>query len=142
MTRTVVKGRASDEFKRLYQTVLSAQKMAIKMIKPGIDTFDIHQAVENYFESKGYITDKINKPKKGFFHGTGHGVGLDIHEYPMITSESGEGKYILEQGNVITIEPGLYYLEIGGARIEDLLVVTENGYKNLTKSPKENLMEL
>lgn len=151
MTRTVVKGKASDEFKKLYYTVLEAQKMAIEMIKPGVDTFYIDEAVRNYFDSKGYETDIINRPMKGFFHSTGHGVGLDIHEYPNVTSGSGKGKWILEAGNVITIEPGLYYpkkescshySEIGGVRIEDLLVVTKNGYKNLTKSPKENLMEL
>ena len=146
MTRTVFKGKASNEFKRLYNTVLEAQKIGIEMIKPGVDVFFIHQAVESYFESHGYETDKINKPMKGFFHGTGHGVGLNIHEYPKLRSKDRKGTWILEEGNVITIEPGLYYPkkepdspypEIGGVRIEDLLVVTKNGYRNLTKFPKD-----
>ncbi len=138
MTRTVVKGKASDEFKKLYYTVLEAQKMAIEMIKPGIDGFNIHKTVENYFESKGYKTEKIDGQMQGFIHGTGHGVGLDIHEYPQVN----RNHWILEERNIITIEPGLYYKKIGGVRIEDLLVVTENGYRNLTKSPKEELIEL
>ena len=70
---------------------------------------------------------------QGFIHGTGHGVGMEIHELPSIIAKS---KDILKAGNIITIEPGLYYPGIGGVRIEDLILVTKNGYENLTKLPK------
>jgi Xaa-Pro aminopeptidase len=136
MTRTAVKGEASSEFKELYNTVLEGQKRAISMVKPGIDGFDIDKMIRNFFVSKGYKTDKSKS--QGFFHGTGHGVGLDIHEFPKIRQEKGQ---VLKPGNVFTIEPGLYYEDIGGIRIEDLVVVTENGCVNLTRFPKR-LMEL
>ena len=136
MTRTVVKGKASSEFKELYNTVLDAQKRAIKMVRPGIDGFDIDEMIRDFFVSMGYKTDKSKS--QGFFHSTGHGVGLDIHEFPRIWPEKGQ---LLKPGNVFTIEPGLYYEDIGGIRIEDLVVVTENGCVNLTRFPKR-LMEL
>ena len=134
MTRTVVKGQASSDFQKLYSAVLDAQKKAIEMVRPGIDGAEIDKMIRDFFVSRGYETDMSKS--QGFFHSTGHGVGLDIHEFPKIWPEKGQ---ILKPGNVFTIEPGLYYKY--GVRIEDLVVVTKNGCVNLTKFPKR-LMEL
>ena len=133
MTRTIVKGKATEEMKKMYNAVLEAQKLALKEIKDGARADSIHKKVQNYFENKGFKTEEKNGKIQGFFHGTGHGVGFDIHELPSI----GVGnKKVLKAGNVVTVEPGLYYPKIGGVRIEDLIVVTKTGCKNLTKFPK------
>lgn len=133
MTRTYVKGKPSNEFRRMYKAVLEAQTAAIKMIKPGVKASDIHNLVLKIFSSYGYFAKK-----DGFAHSTGHGLGLDIHEYPNISASS---KHILQPGNVITIEPGLYFSKIGGVRIEDLILVTKNGYENLTNYKKSYLIK-
>jgi Xaa-Pro aminopeptidase len=83
-------------------------------------------------ERHGFQTGELNGRMQGFFHGTGHGLGLDIHELPRISKLP----TTLRSGNVVTVEPGLYYLGIGGVRIEDVVVVTETGHANLTKYPK------
>ncbi len=133
MTRTVVKGRASEELNKMYNAVLGAQNVALKEIGLGKRAVDIHKKVQSYFINCGFKTQEINGKIEGFFHSTGHGVGLDIHELPRISANYGKK---LEIGNVVTVEPGLYYSGIGGVRIEDLVAVTEDGYKNLTKFPK------
>ena len=133
MTRTIVKGKASPELKKMYNAVLGAQKLALGEIKDGVRADSIHRKVQNYFENKGFKTEEKNGKIQGFFHGTGHGVGLDIHETPRINLNY---KKKLKVGNVVTVEPGLYYSKIGGIRIEDLVVVTKTGCKNLTKFPK------
>jgi Xaa-Pro aminopeptidase len=130
MTRTVVKGKALPEIKKIYQTVLKAQKMAISKIKPGIKANSIHKLVENYFESKGFKTEEKNGKVQGFFHDIGHGVGLNLQEPPFFGMKSRD---ILKIGNVFAIEPGLYYQKIGGVRLEDLILVTKSGCENLTK---------
>lgn len=127
MTRTVLKGKASEELKALYETVLAAQEKGLGLVKAGALASDVHSAVCDFFETKGYDTYRSGA-KVGFTHSTGHGVGIDIHELPGV----GENKTVLEKGNVITIEPGLYYPGIGGIRIEDMVLVTENGCENLT----------
>lgn len=132
MTRTVLYGETSEELKRMYETVLAAQKKALEMVKPGVKAADVHNAVCDLFEARGYDTYKSGS-KVGFIHSTGHGVGLDIHELPSV----GENEALLEAGNVITIEPGLYYPEIGGIRLEDMVLVTENGCQNLTGLEKK-----
>jgi Xaa-Pro aminopeptidase len=132
MTRTVLYGEASDELKEMYKTVLAAQEKALEMVKPGIPASDVHNAVCDFFEIQGYDTYRSGS-KVGFIHSTGHGVGLDIHELPGV----GENRVLLEAGNVITIEPGLYYPEIGGIRLEDMLLVTESGSENLTGLEKK-----
>jgi len=132
MTRTIVKGRASDGQKRLYDLVRQGQEMGIGRIKAGVDGQSIHEAIMELFDRAGCRTGLINGRMQGYFHGTGHGVGLDIHEAPRI-SRSGSR---LEVGHVVTVEPGLYYPEIGAVRLEDLVVVTETGCVNLTKYPK------
>ena len=133
MTRTILKGKASLEMKKMYDTVLEAQRLVLGEIKDGIRADSIHKKVQDYFENKGFKTEEKNGKIQGFFHGTGHGVGIDIHETPNISIGN---KKVLKTGNVVTVEPGLYYPKIGGVRIEDLVVVTKIGCKNLTKFPK------
>lgn len=132
MSRTVVKGKASSRLKEVYQTVLEGQQIAFKKIKDGIDGKDVHDEIQNFFKQRGFPTRKGKKRMEGFFHGTGHGLGLDVHEYPRINITS----CILKAGNVVTIEPGLYYPGMGGVRIEDVVLVTKSGMKNLTQYPK------
>lgn len=132
MSRTVVKGRPSRDMQRLYDTVLAAQEEAIASVRDGADGQEIHAAVLRRFETAGFKTGRVQGRMQGFFHGTGHGVGIDIHEAPRI-SRSGSR---LETGQVVTVEPGLYYPEIGATRIEDMVLVTGDGCRNLTRFPK------
>ena len=132
MTRTVVKGRASDALKKLYDTVKTAQEEAVGKVKDGASGQDIHQGILDRFEKAGYQTGMKDGRMQGFFHGTGHGLGLDIHEPPRIS----RGPWTLKTGQVVTVEPGLYYPDIGAVRIEDMVVVTETGCRNLTQFPK------
>ena len=130
ITRTFIRGQASEAQQKLYQTVLQGQKLALKQLKPQCDGKKIQQDIRNFFIKKGYPTEIKNGRHTGFFHGLGHGVGLEIHETPRFSS----GK--LQMGDVITVEPGLYYPHLGGVRIEDLVVITSKGYQNLTHFPK------
>lgn len=132
MTRTVVKGRATDALRKLYDTVRRAQEEGIERVRDGVEGQTIHQHIMTIFEQSGYQTGPKDGRMQGFFHGTGHGVGLDIHEPPRIS----KAKWILKAGEVVTVEPGLYYPGIGAVRIEDLVVVTKTGCTNLTLSPK------
>lgn len=132
MSRTVVRGTPSPELKRLYQTVKDAQEEAITKVKDGADGMKIHQGICERFEKAGYKTGLVNGRMQGYFHGTGHGVGLDIHEAPRI-SRTGS---LLQEGHVVTVEPGLYYPGLGAVRIEDMVLVTKDGCRNLTNYPK------
>ena len=132
MSRTVVKGRASDALRRLYDTVLEGQELGISQIRAGASGKAIHDAIHALFEARGYKTGKVNGRMQGFFHGTGHGVGLDIHESPRIS----QSDWTLQAGEVVTVEPGLYYPDIGAVRIEDMVLVQESGCRNLTTYPK------
>jgi len=132
MSRTVVRGRPSPELKRLYHTVKDAQEEAIGKIKDGADGLKIHQGICERFDRAGYKTGLVNGRMQGYFHGTGHGVGLDIHEAPRI-SRTGS---LLQEGHVVTVEPGLYYPGLGAVRIEDMVLVTRDGCRNLTNFPK------
>jgi len=133
MTRSVCRGSAAPELKRLYNAVKAAQAAALRMVKPGICADEAHSAAKAVFAQRGYETKEIDGCHVGFIHGTGHGVGLDIHEHPRVGT-SGE---MLEVGNVITIEPGLYYPGLGGIRIEDTIVVTEKGWRYLASCEKK-----
>lgn len=143
MTRTVFKGEPSREYIRVYETVRQAQEQAIAEIRAGADGQKIYDGVCRYFEKQGYPTRIGRNQSEGFIHGLGHGVGIDLHEPPSIGTKSS----ILESGNVITIEPGLYYrrarsiehgaIPPGGTRIEDMVLVKKNGCRNLTKFPKD-----
>jgi Xaa-Pro aminopeptidase len=133
ITRTVVRGRASEAVRKLYDTVLRGQKIAFKKIRANVRTADVHKAVQEFFGQQGYKTGRRHGRMEGFFHGTGHGLGLEIHEPPrMSTNSTGT----LKPGHVVTVEPGLYYPEIGGVRLEDVALVTANGARNLTRFEK------
>jgi Xaa-Pro aminopeptidase len=131
MTRTVVRGRASEQRRKLWETVKAGQALALKRIKAGVDGMSIHQAITELFERRGFPTEVRNGRRVGFFHGTGHGLGLEIHEYPRLQ------KVVLKAGQCLTVEPGLYYPGIGGARIEDVVIVEKDGCRILSKFPKQ-----
>lgn len=125
MTRTFLKGRASDAQRALVAAVREAQLAALGKISAGVNGHDVHQAVCDVFARLGYETKHTAKGSVGFFHGTGHGLGLAVHEPPRVSTVD----YILKKGSVVTVEPGLYYPGLGGCRIEDVVQVT-------TASPK------
>ncbi|WIV67938.1 M24 family metallopeptidase [Natrialbaceae archaeon AArc-T1-2] len=132
MTRTFLRGEPTDELRRRYEVVHDAHQAALEAVEPGVTGADVHDVACDVIETAGYETLRSNPDAEtGFIHGTGHGVGLAIHERPTVSPGGGE----LEPGHVITIEPGLYDPEIGGIRIEDLVVVREDGYENLTEYP-------
>ena len=131
MTRTVVRGRASEQQRKLWEAVKAGQTLGLKRIKAGVDGMSIHQAITELFERRGFPTEVRNGRRVGFFHGTGHGLGLEIHEYPRLQ------KVVLKAGQCLTVEPGLYYPGIGGARIEDVVIVEKDGCRILSKFPKQ-----
>lgn len=144
MTRMVVKGRASEDMRRMFNIVLVAQHGAEILIRSGIDANEIHRHVIQLFKKHGWKTRKVNGVVQGFIHSTGHGVGLDIHEAPWVSSLKNQ---ILQAGNVITIEPGLYYHGLGGCRIEDTVVVVSREesileFRNLAKDVPKELIEI
>lgn len=128
MTRTVFLGRAPDRIRRLYQAVLEAQQAAKAAIQPGVRARDVDAAAR--------LVLKRHKLEQYFTHSTGHGLGLEIHEIPKIAR--GE-KFVLEDGMVLTVEPGVYIEGLGGVRIEDEVVVTAKGAEDLTSATKEFL---
>jgi len=130
MTRTVVRGKASEAQRKLWQTVLDGQELALREIKDGVGGMKIHKAIQALFKKRGYPTEVRKGVNVGFFHGTGHGLGLEIHEYPRLQ------KVILKDRQVVTVEPGLYYPGLGGVRHEDVVVVTKTGSKILSRFPK------
>jgi Xaa-Pro aminopeptidase len=105
--------------------------LALKRIKAGVDGMSIHKAITERFNDRGFPTEVRNGRRVGFFHGTGHGLGLEIHEYPRFQ------KVTLKAGQCLTVEPGLYYPGIGGARIEDVVIVEKGGCRILSKFPKQ-----
>jgi Xaa-Pro aminopeptidase len=133
ITRTVVKGRASESVRKMYHCVAHAQDVAFKHLQNGASGREIHTMVSDYFDSQGFKTGKENGRMQGFFHSTGHGVGLEIHESPSLGKNS---KDAMRAGHVVTVEPGLYYVGVGGVRLEDMAYVTRKGPKNLTKFEK------
>ena len=134
MTRTYLKGRATAEQRRLVNTVRAAQKAALAAIKPGRTGAAVYKVVKDFFETRGYATgvNAANGYQEGFFHGLGHGLGLDVHEEPSLGTR---GTMALRTGMVVTVEPGLYYLGLGGCRIEDVVVVTAGGCELLSRHP-------
>lgn len=132
-TRTFVRGRASQAIERMHAAVLAAQELVFGELRDGADGSAIHRKVRDHFASLGFETGERDGAPEGFFHGTGHGVGLEIHELPRIHKD-GTG---LRAGNVVTVEPGLYYRGTGGVRLEDLVLVTEDGHRNLSRFPKD-----
>lgn len=126
MTRTVIVGEPTEKQKEVYETVLKAQTEALAVLKTGVSGVDADKAARDIIDAKGY--------KENFGHGTGHGVGIEIHESPNLSPYS---KAILETGNIVTVEPGIYIPDEFGVRIEDMALITEDGYINLTSCEKE-----
>ena len=130
LTRTVVRGKATEAQRALWSTVAEAQKFALQNIRSGGSGADLQKEVSDFFKEKGYPAEIRDGRWVGFFHGLGHGFGLEIHEQPRI------GRAQFKTGQVLTVEPGLYYPGIGGVRIEDDGVVTETGFKVMSKFEK------
>ncbi len=128
MTRTVVKGEPSPEIREMYEAVRDAKTLGISMIRAGATGADLYQAVVEFFCDRGYESDT-----RGFIHSLGHGVGLEIHEEPSLGPHGGA----LVAGNVVTVEPGLYYPGTGGVRLEDMGAVTETGFDRFTQYGEE-----
>ena len=131
MTRTVVRGRASEAQQRLWETVQRGQRMAFKGMKPGASGAAVHESVKGYFASEGYPTGQRDGRWVGFFHGTGHGLGLEIHEEPRFARAT------FHPGQILTVEPGLYWPGVGGCRIEDVALVTAGGIRKLSRFPQK-----
>lgn len=130
MTRTFCVGEPSDTVREWYDLTEEAIEAAFEVLEAGVSGTDVHDAVCDVYEGAGWPTLRADESTEtGFIHSTGHGVGLDIHEYPRISTADNE----LEAGQVVTIEPGLYDPEFGGVRIEDIVVVREGGFENLTR---------
>jgi Xaa-Pro aminopeptidase len=141
MTRTVSKGEPPAEIRKMYEIVKRAQDAGIKALRPGVTGREVHELVEDIIWGAGYDTlrpgqkrDPGDQTPRGFIHSTGHGVGLDIHEAPAIARS---GTKPLVAGDVVTIEPGIYDPAIGGVRLEDMLVITADGARDLTQAPRE-----
>jgi Xaa-Pro aminopeptidase len=132
MTRTYLKGRATDAQRRLVATVRDAQQRATRVIRAGVDGRLVHQAVTDCFAAAGYETKHGKNGSVGFFHGTGHGLGLAVHDPGRMSAVV---PYPLKNGSVMTVEPGLYYPGLGGCRWEDVVQVTATGTKPLSKHP-------
>ncbi|MGG6314563.1 M24 family metallopeptidase [Paenibacillus macerans] len=126
ITRTFGVGELSAELIRIYETVLAANEAAIAAIKPGVTFGSIDRAARSVIEDAGY--------GKYFIHRLGHGLGIDVHEFPSV---HGENEVLLTEGNVFTVEPGIYVPGVGGVRIEDDVLVTRSGVEVLTTYPKQ-----
>ena len=131
MTRTVLRGRASDAQRKVWETVKAGQALALRKIKAGVDGMTIHKAIQDFFTKRGFPTEIRKGRRVGFFHGTGHGLGLEIHEHPRLQ------RVTLKERQVLTVEPGLYYPALGGARQEDVVIVTKSGCRVLSRFPKQ-----
>lgn len=128
MTRTVVKGEPLAEILEMHNALREAKQLGISRIKAGVSGADVHQTVVDFFNDQGYESGT-----SGFIHNLGHGVGLQVHELPTV----GPAGTVLATGNVITVEPGLYYPGIGGVRLEDIGTVTAHGFDNFTQFPED-----
>jgi Xaa-Pro aminopeptidase len=137
LTRTVVKGKSPEIVKKAYKAVFEAREYAKTLIKPGAVPSGIHQAAVKILDKHGFNTGRQNGRNFGFFHSLGHSVGLEIHEKPNLSPFNDEP---LKGGEVLTVEPGLYYPEWGGVRLEDVVTVTSDGCRCLTEI--ENILEI
>ncbi len=127
-TRTVIVER-NDEIEDMLKAVIEAQRRGIGVIREGVKASEVHIAVCEALEEMGYHTSRRGYDE-GFIHSTGHGVGLEVHEEPSISENSDE---VLKAGMVFTVEPGLYYKDVGGVRVEDVVVVKRDGCEVLTE---------
>ncbi|MFB6194909.1 MAG: M24 family metallopeptidase [Haloplanus sp.] len=138
MTRTFLKGEPDPTLREWFDLTDEARRAALDAVEPGVTGEEVHGAACDVYEDAGLPTLRTDPgAETGFIHGTGHGVGLDVHELPRVAPDGDE----LEPGNVITIEPGLYDPDVGGVRIEDLVVVTEDGHEDLTEYPVELVVD-
>ncbi|MDW0117323.1 Xaa-Pro peptidase family protein [Sporosarcina thermotolerans] len=126
ITRTVAVGEPSEKMKEIYEVTRAAQQMALEQIKPGMTGIEADAVARDYIKSKGY--------GDAFGHSTGHGIGLEVHEGPGLSFRS---ETVLVPNMAVTVEPGIYLPGIGGVRIEDDIIITEEGNVRLTHSPKE-----
>lgn len=131
MTRTYLKGHPREVQRRMVTTVRLAQRAALRMICAGVDGRDVHARVNEVLADAGYATKRTSRSSVGFFHGTGHGLGLAVHEPPRVSTVS----ETLRAGAVVTVEPGLYYPGLGGCRWEDVVQVTKSGATLLSRHP-------
>lgn len=136
ITRTVVKGRPSPKLAAMYRAVHAAQRAALARVRAGAEAGLVHAAAVEEFARRGFETRMDGGRAEGFIHSTGHGVGLEIHEAPRL----GPGGGRLRAGQVVTVEPGLYYADAGGVRIEDTVCVTRTGYRLLAACPKRFML--
>ena len=127
LTRTVVKGAPSPALKKMYAAVKAAQAAALAEICAGVSGRRVHRAAAAVLASRGFKTGLLNGQAQGFIHSTGHGIGLEVHEAPSLSLRPGR----LRAGHVVTVEPGLYYFQHGGVRIEDTVLVTRGGCRKL-----------
>jgi Xaa-Pro aminopeptidase len=127
-TRTFATGHTDDAKREVYEVVLRAQEAALELVRPGTPCIEVHETARRVIDDAGY--------GEFFNHGTGHGVGVEMHEEPRFRTGFGG---VLEPGNVVTVEPGVYLPERFGVRIEDLVVVTEDGHDVLSRFPKSLL---
>jgi Xaa-Pro aminopeptidase len=138
MTRTFVIGEPTDELVEWQRLVKEALDRSLELIRPGVGGREVYDAACEVFEAAGYATQRTKEPGRmldhGFFHGLGHGVGLEVHEAPGMGLAA---KDTLQAGDVVTVEPGLYRPDTGGCRLEDIVLVTDDGYENLTDFPYE-----
>jgi Xaa-Pro aminopeptidase len=132
MTRTFLRGRANDAQKAIVAAVREAQKRALGAVRAGVNGTEVHRRVSETFLSRGFETRRTPRGSIGFFHGTGHGLGLDIHEPPRMNATF---DYELKEGSVVTVEPGLYYPGVGACRIEDVVQVTRGRARMLSSYP-------
>ncbi len=126
MTRTVAVGNINEKQRKVYETVLKAQALALDAIKPKVKCCSVDKIARDFIAESGF--------DGCFGHGLGHSVGLEIHENPACNMRDNT---LLQTGMIMTVEPGIYIENEFGVRIEDMVLITENGYENLTKSPKE-----
>ncbi len=138
MTRTFLRGEPSGTVREWYDLTAEAKEAALAAVEPGVTGEEVHAAVCDVYEDAGLPTLRSDEQTEtGFIHSTGHGVGLDVHELPRVSTGGGE----LQPGHVVTIEPGLYDPAVGGVRIEDIVVVTGDGYENLVDYPEELVVD-
>ncbi len=119
MTRVVFFGEPDPKMKEIYEIVKGAQEAALKICKPGTRAGDLDMEARIWITDRGY--------GENFNHGLGHGIGLEVHELPVIRSASQYGALVLQPGMAITVEPGIYLPKLGGVRIEDTVIITEEG---------------
>lgn len=129
MTRvTFFEDEPSKQMKEIYEIVKGAQAEALKLCKPGTSIGTLDRAARDFITERGY--------GEQFCHGLGHGVGLEIHERPVLRNKPPHDEVLLEKGMIITVEPGVYIPDVGGVRIEDTIVITDDGHEDLTKREK------